>query len=176
MTDPAIISASFSDWRPVKSRKVLQLIFEVPVEQTEKVLNTLGAPMPHEDNWCAIAVLTEEARSSMGEQGTLTAQAAGSNPAAPTKKRFDEMSRAQQAGLLCNEKRFQEWLMMAYGGWEHISPDITDAAERTAVWVRKYCAVQSRADLDASHAAGVNWDVLLTEYRQATGQLAEDRS
>lgn len=169
MTDPAVIAATFSDWRPVKSRKVLQLIFEVPVEKTELVLNTLGAPMPHEDNWCAIAVLTEEARSLMAKPGAHNAHDAGSNPAAPTKRRFDEMSRAQQAGLMCADKQFRRWLYsVELELWRHCGGD-------AAAVVRSLCNVKSRSELDSSDVGKAVWDQIMTDYRHATGRLAEQR-
>lgn len=101
MTEPRAILATFSDWRPVKGRKVLQLIFEVPVEQTADVLTKLGAPMPHEDRWCGIALVEQRAE--------LIAPIVQTEKSEPIKierqkerKRFAEMNAAQQAGMLCD--------------------------------------------------------------------------
>lgn len=157
MTDPAIIAATFSDWRPVKSRKVLQLIFEVPVEETEKVLTALGAPMPHEEHWCSIALLREEPK-----------------PDKP-KKRFDEMSRAQQAGVLCNDENFQKWAWKRFG-LAGTHQTISGPEAVVAGNVKMHCRVTSRVELDQDVDAAWNWDALVTEYRQATGQIAEQRS
>jgi single-strand DNA-binding protein len=55
MSEPRVIQADYANWRPVAGRKVLQLVFEVPIEQTEQVLKMLGVPMPGESKWCAIA-------------------------------------------------------------------------------------------------------------------------
>lgn len=57
MTAPAAIRAVFAEWRMVKTRKVLALIFEVPLEQQAEVLTMLGAPMPDAEIWCGIARL-----------------------------------------------------------------------------------------------------------------------
>ena len=65
MTDQAVIQATFSDWRTVKGRKQLQLIFEVPLERQAEVLNMLGAPMPEAEIWCAIARLETRARGQV---------------------------------------------------------------------------------------------------------------
>lgn len=148
MPDPAVIAATFSDWRPVKSRKVLQLIFEVPVEKTEEVLKALGAPLPHEDKWCAVTLLKEEPKSEK------------------PKRRFDEMSRAQQAGILCGTSSFDKWL----------AERLPEYGEGSIDRVRSFCHVESRKELDLNNWSGKQWDFLVTEYRQATGQLAEDRS
>lgn len=54
MTDtPAVIQATFHNFKPVLGRKQLQLIFEVPIEHMQHVLAATGAP--GEANWFAIA-------------------------------------------------------------------------------------------------------------------------
>lgn len=65
MTDSAIL-ATFADWRTVKGRKVLQLIFEVPLEEQAKVLSHLGAPMPMAHIWCGIARVAREGKAGDG--------------------------------------------------------------------------------------------------------------
>jgi hypothetical protein len=59
------IKATFADWRTVKSRKMLQLIFEVPLETQAEVLTTLGAPMPDRDIWVALARLNPMTESEV---------------------------------------------------------------------------------------------------------------
>lgn len=59
MTDtPAVFSASFSDWRVIKGRKVVAIVFEVPLEAADHAYNVLGG-MPNfgADQWFAIARL-----------------------------------------------------------------------------------------------------------------------
>lgn len=87
MSEPAVIKATFGEWRMVKGRKVLQLVFEVPLEQQQTVLETLGAPMPDVETWVAIARLRQE-------------------PVAETKS---GTSLTQIAGILCNEGAFNAW-------------------------------------------------------------------
>lgn len=60
----AVVEATFCDWRTVRTRKTLQLIFEVEIEATENVLAVLGAPLPHKTTWVAIARLKTENNSS----------------------------------------------------------------------------------------------------------------
>lgn len=57
MADLRGIEADFATWRPVQGRKVLQLVFEVPIEQTQHVLDMLGIPQSGGSKWCAIALL-----------------------------------------------------------------------------------------------------------------------
>lgn len=85
MKPPAAVKARYADWRPVKGRKVLQIVLEVPLEQQNEVLAMLGAPLPDRHLWVAIAVLSEAASETKG--GKL----------------------AQQAAIMCNEGAFQQW-------------------------------------------------------------------
>lgn len=89
------------------------------------------------------------------------------SPAERPKQRWNDMSRAQQAGVLCNDPAFQRWL--------EIDP-AEDGAKYAAETVRAVCGVRSRADLDALQNAGYKWDDLVSRYRIATGQQAEMRS
>lgn len=62
MSEPAAFSASYSDWRIVKGRKVVQIIFEVPIEAAGHAYNVLGG-MPNfgSEDWFAIARLNKGA-------------------------------------------------------------------------------------------------------------------
>lgn len=54
--DQAAFSASYSDWRVVKGRKVVQIVLEVPLEAANHAYNVLGGmPNPGEEKWFAIA-------------------------------------------------------------------------------------------------------------------------
>lgn len=57
MTDtPAAFSATYSDLRLIKGRKVVQFVFEVPLEAAEHAMNVLGGmPSPMSEQWFAIA-------------------------------------------------------------------------------------------------------------------------
>lgn len=59
MTD-AVIQASFTDIKNVKTRGVCQLVFEIPIEAAHHALNTLGYPMNSMDIPVAIARLIPE--------------------------------------------------------------------------------------------------------------------
>lgn len=87
MTDrPAAIRAQFADYRTVKSRSTLQLIFEVAIEQQAEVFAALGFPLPSAPLWCAVARLNDTA-------GTSDTPAATGTPASPG---MPEMPTAEQ--------------------------------------------------------------------------------
>ena len=88
MDQPAAIRATYSEWRMVKGRKVLQLVMEVPLEQQQLVADCLGFPAPDTEIWVGIARLRAEgAQKPEGKQAKL----------------------AQRAGILCNEGAFNAW-------------------------------------------------------------------
>jgi len=136
-----VIQATFSDWRTVKTRKSLQLIFEVPLEQQEQVLKMLGAPMPDQEIWCVIARLNLKVVSEQ-----------------PKELEAPKKSRAQMAAILCSDARFWAFLSEKYG-YSVRSPE--DAAEA----VRDLCAVSSRSELDRNEAAAFCWDEVRSEWQ-----------
>ncbi len=80
-----------------------------------------------------------------------------------------ELSRAQQAGILCNDETFQNFANFNGVSWTaDDGPD--EVAEMTAQWVRKYCQVDSRRRLDVEEG-GRKWDQLRAEYDAWTGKI-----
>ncbi len=138
MTDAAVISGTLSDVRTVKTRKVVQVVIEVPMEQLKSVYDALGYDLSGA-SWVALARLKEEPKASP-EQAPKIA------------RNWSDMSRAQQAGIRCNEQRFWEFCK---------AQDVGGAAK----YVRSCCGVVSRADLDTGSDAGAAWDSLESSYQ-----------
>ena len=58
---PAAFSATYSDFKIVKTRDTAQFIFEVPLKAADHALNVLGGvPQPMEERWVAIARLEKQ--------------------------------------------------------------------------------------------------------------------
>lgn len=147
MTD-AVITGTYSDFKLVKTRSVAQIVIEVPIEKAQEAIALFGVPQPGAEVPVAVARLND----TKEEQKSLP----------PPKKHWGEMSRAQRAGILCADERFQEWLGVYTG-------------EGAANEVRRLCNVDSRATLDKDSAAAAQFDRMETRYRMATGQMAEVR-
>lgn len=92
MTNAAALAATYASFRHVPSRKVLQVVFEIPIEQTEHAMKVLGVPKPEEARWFAIAAM--EAEKPKEEKRP---------------RRWEELSNAEQAGIRCNDARFLLW-------------------------------------------------------------------
>lgn len=140
MTRPIAFSATFSDFKLVKTRKVAQLVFEIPLEAVDAAYQVLGGmPDPSAERWFGIAPIREDA--------------------AKPKERVEwrDMPPASQAFLRCKDIVFRKFLTETRGD--------VNSEEAAAVLVRELCAVQSRSELSTKHAARVVWHQLDTEFQ-----------
>ncbi len=142
--DFAAIQGTFSEWRMVKSRSVLQLVVEVPIERTADVLTALGQPIPGQENWVAIARLAPSvATTARAVEGTA-------EPQSESRKRWNELPAAQRCAMRCADAAFQEWLGISAGLGPH------GCAKEAARIVRETLGVESRRELtDNSVAAEI---------------------
>ena len=138
MTAPVAIQGDYVDLRFVKGRKVCQVVIEIPIEAGESFVASFGTPNP------ANGVPVALARIQVGAQPV----------AEPERKQWDELSLAQQAGILCSDKQFQNW-----GGFMN--------AEHAAQWLRDRCHISSRADLDKNLDAARTFREINSQYRAA---------
>ena len=163
--DHRIIEARYATWRPVQSRKLLQLVFEVPLEKQGEVLKYLGAPLPDRDIQCAIAVLNGEA----GEPPVNRAPSKTA-PASPTKRSFDDLPYSQQAALKCQDAAFQKFITerepkLRLASFDDFANDPEERAKQiTAEIVRRFCGVESRSEILPESDAGDKWNSLMDEY------------
>lgn len=155
--------ATYSDLRIVKGRKMVQIVLEVNQESADAALAVLGGlPRPDSPVWVGVARLNHKA--------AVEPPQAEEKP----KRRFDELPLPQQAALLCQDERFQEWMLNRATGnlsWS----DGEDREVSTANWLRQECRVKSRADIIDGTDSGESFRYLLFRYREQTGQLAEVR-
>ena len=161
MTDrPASFAASYADWKLIKTRAVIQIVFEVPIESHDAAYQALGGmPVHAQERWFAIARLDQskfeqrkERRDEDTQQGT-TATAPG---AAPRERRsLSDVPLSQRAGMLCNAPAF--WAFLKEHQPESCRvlelADGTDG-EKAAIVLRSLCGVQSRSELSEDNQAG----------------------
>lgn len=61
MNDVAAFQGTYSMWRVVRGRSVVQITIEVPIEGADVAYNALGGmPAPGEEIWVAVARLDKE--------------------------------------------------------------------------------------------------------------------
>ena len=146
MTDHAAFRATYSDFRLIKTRKVAQFVFEVPLEGCNSALNAMGGmPNPAAEVWCAVARL-DPAQSHPPDQ-----PAPELNPStAPAPARVASL--AQIAGILCADPLFQKYM-----GCKD--------EDSAAYAVRNYCYVKSRSEIKVGTEAGEAFEELCREFR-----------
>lgn len=158
--DACIINGTFADLKSVKTRSVVQLIVEVPIEQASQVVAVFGYPQP--GNEIAVTVV----RFNPDEDLPTADEVKGILKPEKAKKRFEDYSLSQQAGIRCGDEGFREWLK---------TKGLLDE-EMTVPFVRSLCYVTSRSQFDTDKAAGELWTCLNAEYEMYAGLVAEDRS
>lgn len=153
MTDPITVIGTFSDLKSVKTRSVVQLIVEVPIERASQVVAAFGFPQPGGEIPVVVA-----------RMGPEKAKASPDKPKRP----FHELPLSQQAGIRCGDEGFWQFLTEIYA-------DEIYATIEAAVRVRQICGVDSRAELHQNIGAGQRWIDLNAEYEQWAGLATEER-
>ncbi len=164
MTEHAAICGTFSDLKTVKTRSVVQMIIEVPIEHGEQIIAAFGFPRPGDEVPVAVARLDPEKASAP--------------PAASekVKKPFKDYELSQQAGMRCQDERFQMFLMQVHqSDWPLPADDAKPLHEISATVVRLICGVSSRADFDSDGHGCHKWIALNAEYEQWAGLSADER-
>lgn len=144
MTANAVIAGTFADLRSVKSRSVVILHIEVPIERAADVVAMFGYPQPGEEVSVAVARLVQPVAEQPPAQAT-------------ERRKWDELRPSQQAGIACNEPEFWEFLT-------EVHDNFTSDANKAAAFVRWKCGVRSRSEFDTDEAAASRWNTLHGEY------------
>lgn len=187
----AAFKANYSDWKPIKSRRVIQIVFEVPWERHDEAYQALGGMSdPAHERWFAIARLDErkvmpaaidkpttdtpprlESNASAGADKCVMVAYGGAHcvgrcqepkdcsgtplPADKPRRKFEDLTPAQQAGILCGQQNFRVFLNERF----HYN---TGSADEAAEAVRELCKVTSRALLTTDNT---EWKALLLAFR-----------
>lgn len=131
MTQPAAFRATYSDLRFVKTRKVAQIVLEMPLENADAFLAAFGTPNPAEEKWCAIARLTDkqpkEAAPETDHHG------------------WHDLKPSAQAAIRCHDPLFQQFFL-------------TEGQPDTANKLRNKLQIKSRSELDSDDEARAKWE------------------
>ena len=83
------------------------------------------------------------------------------------RQHLNDMAPAQQAGILCNDPRFQRFAATRCG-----FPDTKFSAEAAAEYLRDICQIISRRDLNTNETAERRFQALRTDYDAWRGRIA----
>lgn len=158
MTEPAAIQGTFADLKSVKTRSVVQMVVEIPIEQAEQVIKAFGFPQPGAEVMVAVARLVPEK--------TKPQPAAPEAPEKP-KVPFHKKPLSVQAGIRCSDPRFRDFLFDRHDLYD-------DDAAGAAKFVREHCEVTSRAHLGDGNS-DQKWQDLNAEFEKWAGLVPEER-
>jgi len=164
MTRPAAFRATYADWRLIKTRQSVQVIFEIPLEAANEVLDVLGGmPDPSKERWFGIAAIKTETEVMQAAESNTTKSAARPDQASPrpdrAKRDWQSLLPSVQAGIRCDDPIFGAFLM------EEREDDLREASGDWAECVRLICGVSSRADLNTNQKARVIWHQLNDQFQ-----------
>lgn len=147
MNSPAAFRATYSDWKLVKTRSVVQIVFEVPLADSDAAYEILGGmPQPSQERWFGIAALQRPIVEA---------------PNGKESKNWRELKPSAQAGIRCAEPIFWAFVREVYKG-PCSDPDMA------AFFVRTHCKVNSRAHFNSNPAARAVWQSLDTQFQAWT--------
>lgn len=152
------VLGTFSDFKLIRSRSCVQIVIEIPIEAADQALKTLGGlPQPGQERWLGVAQAPKDREKPV--QPVIPKGAA---------KPFRELKLAAQAGIRCEDVKFQLFLIRTIIEPYPDKNDWTAADE-----VRKRCGVTSRAEFDTAPLAGERWRRLEDQYQS---WLADQRA
>jgi len=149
--------AVYADWKLIKTRSVVQVVFELPVEQADAAYEVLGGmPVAAKERWFGVAAI----RNPEASPGASIPQPNPLTQPRPdrAKKSWRDLKPSQQAGIRCDDIAFTPFL------FEEHHHHFMESGARPAECVRLICGVNSRADLDTNHKARVIWHQLSDQY------------
>lgn len=171
------IRAMFASYRPLPSRNVGLLTFEVPLEALDAAVAALGGtPLPSRSVWTGIAPLAPTApaagaaiREDAGATPSLDPPAAGPSPAERYASKGEGQKAVVRAALLCDDVKFQRWLRDQYPVvWTDGLARGDTAPDMTAAYVlRRACFIESRGELATNDNALVRFADIETAFKTA---------
>lgn len=159
MTNARAIAGDYADLKLVKTRSVIQVVIEMPIEEGENIVKMFGIPLPSSPVKLAVARLaTTPTIESEVVPDDRTTKLPVANRAGG--KAWTDLPPAQQAGIRCGEKAFWKFLAEYDDGGPVVA-----SAEDAANYVRLICGVKSRAELTTSSRARLLWKDLEQQYQ-----------
>jgi hypothetical protein len=150
----------YADWKLVKTRGVVQVVLELPIEDADAAYEVLGGmPVAAKERWFAVAAIRTQPEETPISPAVATPQPVPDKPQAGGKRDWRDMQPAQQAALRCNNVMFTAFLK------EERADDWHEAGADPAECVRIICGVSSRSLLNVEQRARVIWKQLDDQFQ-----------
>lgn len=142
-----MILASYADLKIIKTRSVVQIVVEIPLERGKEVTDLLGLPQPGAEVPVVVARM-DPAMLRKRQEEQAADRAAADRSRRPL---------SQVAAVLCNVVAFRRFLEEEHGARSVGSDEAAD-------WLRTHCGVTSRRELDTNDIAAAKFKRLRDEY------------
>lgn len=147
MNTPAAFKGTYADWKLVKTRGVVQIVFEVPLADSDNAYEILGGmPSYANERWFGIAAIRNSAPVVDAPEDKQS-------------KPWRELHPSAQAGIRCGEPLFWAFLR------EEVGMKDDGSADNAASFVRDHCKVNSRAHFNTNPAAKAVWTSLDSQFQ-----------
>ena len=154
---PAAFRACYSDWKLVKTRGVVQVVMEIPLQDADAAYEVLGGmPAPAPERWFGIAALRDSEPAK--PQPVVDRPPAG---AKREKMDWRDMQPAAQCAIRCGEQAFRTFLMEEH---EYRPRDKSDPDE-AADFIRSMFGINSRTELGADQRKRALWHQIDSQYQ-----------
>lgn len=143
--------AVYADWKLVKTRQTVQIIFEVPLQDADAAYEVLGGmPAPATERWFGIAALrgSEPAKP----------QPVVDKPPAGAKREWRDLPPSQQAGIRIGEPAFAAYLRENHADEWHETGD-ADAC------LKMILRIESKTELKTDPKRMMLWRQLDDHYQ-----------
>jgi hypothetical protein len=140
----------YSDWKLIRTRQTVQIIFEIPLEQADAAYQVLGGmPDSARESWFAVAALKPEKENPK----PATPSPVLDKSPEKAKRTWEEFHPAQQAGIRSHDVRFAQFLEEEY-------PTEWRELQNAAECIRSICCVKSRSELGTDPRKRILWNQL----------------
>jgi hypothetical protein len=151
------LKATYADLKTVKTRGVCQIVLEMPIEGMADAFSLLGAPIPGNEVWVAIARL--RGGGAAIEKPSPQIEHANDENAADDIPGKPPRPLSQVSAILCGIVAFRRFIMEQYDGWDQMP-----TADEAADWLREECGVRSRREFDTDENAAANFRDIRSKY------------
>jgi len=149
MTKPAAFAATYADWKLIRTRKCIQVVFEVPLEAANEAHAALGGmPNPAAEAWFAIARLDVSKVQQTEEEPEQSTKANPQPASATLPGRAPDRKLSQLAGMLSKAPLFHRYMED-----DKILAATNVNEEIAANYIRVFCHVKSRSEIVANTPA-----------------------
>lgn len=148
---PTAFKATYSDWKLVKTRQVVQIVFEVPLAEADAAYELLGGmPAPASERWFGIAAIRNP--ESAKPQSVTDKLPTGA------KRDWKDLPASQQAAIRINEPVFA-----AYLAEQH--PDEWHETGEADACLKFMFKIESKTELLTNHKALTLWRTMENHYQ-----------